>query len=131
MSEQPNFTGRSEDIGVGQYELSNFRAMAASIRVPAGLVAVLYEAADSGCGYGASVDLLEDHVDLSDVNFSSKAAHINVLAATKGSSIWPEISLRTARSSLVTGSAGAREAAGPRPTTPTTSTLRSSASRGS
>jgi hypothetical protein len=62
--EHPNFTGRSTTVGVGEHRLSDFNAIASSIKVPQGLVALLYEHADEGGGYGISVDLPEDHADI-------------------------------------------------------------------
>ena len=76
--EDPNFGGRSQTLGVGQHRLSDFNAIASSIKVPAGLVALLYDHADSGGGYGVSVDLLEDHPDLAQLSFDNKASYVTV-----------------------------------------------------
>ena len=78
LYENKNFQGRSKSVGVGEHRLSDFDAVASSIRVPGGLVAVLYEHADDNGGYGVSVDLLEDRPDLSKVSFDKKAAYVSV-----------------------------------------------------
>ena len=78
LYENKNFQGRSKSVGVGEHRLSDFDSVASSIRVPGGLVAVLYEHADDNGGYGVSVDLLEDRPDLSKVSFDKKAAYVSV-----------------------------------------------------
>src|SRR5438309_8406448 len=78
LYDDPNFSGRSKAVGIGNYRLSDFEGIASSIRVPLGFVAILYEHADEGGGYGISVDLLEDCPDLSKYNLSDKAAYISV-----------------------------------------------------
>lgn len=79
--ENPNFGGRSRTLGVGGYVLSDFNDVASSIKVPTGLVALLYEQVDAGGGYGVSVDLLEDRPDLSQVNFNDKLSYICVFSS--------------------------------------------------
>lgn len=79
--ENPNFGGRSQTLGVGGYVFAELNDLASSIRVPAGLVAVLYEHVDAGGGYGLSVDLLEDRPDLSQVNFNNKLSYICVFSS--------------------------------------------------
>lgn len=78
LYEQPDFKGRSKTVDPGEQSLTDFNNIASSVKVPTGLVAVLYELADEGGGYGISVDLLEDHADLSQLNFNDKASYIRV-----------------------------------------------------
>jgi len=80
LYENKNFAGRSKSLGVGEHRLTDFDAIASSIRVPSGLVAVLYEHSDDNGGYGVSVDLLEDRPDLSQVSFDNKVAYVSVFA---------------------------------------------------
>jgi hypothetical protein len=63
LFEAPDFAGRSLTLDVGQHRFftpDDFNDLASSIRVPAGFVAMLFEHADNGGGYGKAVDLLED-----------------------------------------------------------------------
>ena len=60
--EDPNFEGRSRSFGIGGHRLFNaedFNDVASSIKVPAGLVAVVYEHADERGGFGIWVDFLK------------------------------------------------------------------------
>src|SRR6476646_6206360 len=87
--ENPNFEGRSQTLGVGGHILAAFKDIASSIKVSPGLVALLYEHFDEGGGYGISVDLLEDHSDLSQVNFNDKLSYVCVFSrATPQGFIW-------------------------------------------
>jgi len=88
--ENPNLGGRSQILGVGEYRLCDFNDLASSIYVPTGLVAMLYEHADAGGGYGISVDLLENRFDLSQVGFNDKLSYIRVFNryANVGTYIW-------------------------------------------
>src|SRR5690348_8217890 len=82
--EHANFAGRSSTFGIGQhrlFDMNDMNDMTSSIKIPAGLVAYVYEHADSGGGYGISVDLLEDRADLSQLNFNDKISYINVFNA--------------------------------------------------
>lgn len=72
LYEQPDFKGRSKTVGSGEQSLTDFNRIASSVKVPTGLVAILYELADEGGGYGIPVDLLEDHADLSQLNFNDE-----------------------------------------------------------
>lgn len=93
--ENPNFGGRSQTLGVGGHKLSDFNDIASSIRVPAGLVALLYEDVDAGGGYGLSVDLLEDRPDLSQVNFKDKLSYVCVFFSTTPQGyIWARASMQ-------------------------------------
>lgn len=94
LYEDASFGGRSKSVGVGDYRLSDFEGIASSIRVPLGFVAILYEHADEGGGYGISVDLLEDCPDLSKYNLNDKAAYISVFSATRDGLFWARNSMR-------------------------------------
>lgn len=83
LYENNNFTGASKSLGTGDFLLSDFNDRTASIRVPAGLVAVLYEHASGNTPYGIYVDLLEDAADLSTLNFSKKLSFIRIFSATR------------------------------------------------
>ena len=83
--ENVNFGGRSKVLGVGAYRFftpADFNDVISSIKVPAGLAAVVYADADEGGGYGSWVDLLEDWPDLSKINFNEKISYINVFSTT-------------------------------------------------
>lgn len=93
--ENSNFGGRSKTLAVGNHKLSDFNDIASSIKVPQGLVAIIYENADDNGGYGIWVDLLEDQSDLSQFNFNDKTSYISVFSATReGGYIWARNSLR-------------------------------------
>jgi hypothetical protein len=55
--------------------------MVSSIKIPAGLVAIVYDHADAGGGYGASVDLMEDCPQLATYNFNDKAMYVTIFNA--------------------------------------------------
>jgi hypothetical protein len=89
--EHQNFLGRSRPLGVCEtrlFDFSDLNDSVSSIKVPAGLVAVLYEHADAGGGYGASVDLLEDRPYLSQVNFANKLSYIRVFENNRRGYFW-------------------------------------------
>lgn len=92
LYQNANFSGQSKAFGIGSYLLhdsTDLIKMSSSITVPAGLVAIIYENADAGGGYGASVDLMEDCPDLSIYNFNDKASYITVFNAKNSSGlIW-------------------------------------------
>ena len=95
--DQPNFSGRSRTFFIGEYRLftpEDFSDAISSIQVPQGLVAILYEHADEGGGYGRSVDLLEDCADLSKYNFSKITSYITVFAASRAHFVWVRNSIQ-------------------------------------
>ena len=98
--ENVNFGGRSKVLGVGAYRFftpADFNDVISSIKVPAGLAAVVYADADEGGGYGSWVDLLEDWPDLSKINFNEKISYINVFSTTTSAGfVW-------ARNAMVNG----------------------------
>ena len=65
----------------------------ASIRVPAGFVAYLYEHVDSGGGYGILVDLMEDHADLAEFGLSGNVSMITVFPSTREGLVWARNSM--------------------------------------
>jgi hypothetical protein len=78
------FTGQSKKLKADTaYRLSDFNDITSSIRVPAGLVAVVYEHVDNGGGYGISVDLMEDCPDLSRYNFNNITSYVIILNSVK------------------------------------------------
>jgi hypothetical protein len=89
--EQKNFTGRSETLTSGDHRLTDWKP--ASIKVPAGLIAYLYESADSVGGYGISVDLMEDHRDLSEFGLNGKMSFISVVPSTRQGFFWARNSM--------------------------------------
>lgn len=94
--EEGNFKGRSRTFGVGEYSLTDFDDAVSSVKVPAGLVAMVYENA-AGNGSGVWVDLLEDHYELSSLNLDNKISFIRVFSAANADGlIW-------ARSKMVGG----------------------------
>lgn len=96
--EHANFGGRSRVLAIGQYRLfdtTDMNDMTSSIRVPTGLVALVFEHADTGGGYGISADFLEDHADLAQFNFNDKISYINVFNARQSSGlVWVRGSVR-------------------------------------
>src|ERR1700722_1975324 len=79
--EDVNFGGRSEPLEVGRHRFSAADLQqVSSIKVPAGLVAIVYEHADEVGGYGRSADLLEDHADLTALGLSDTIAYVSVFA---------------------------------------------------
>lgn len=83
LYEHANYTGAFKTLSPGKYLLSDFDDKASSIKVPAGMVAYIYEHAAPSQGYGISVDFLEDVADLSAYNFNDKVSYINVFLTTK------------------------------------------------
>lgn len=83
LYEHANYTGAFKTLGPGQYVLSDFNDVASSIKVPAGMVAYIYEHAAATQGYGIAVDFLEDVPDLSVYGFNDKTSYISVFYATK------------------------------------------------
>lgn len=85
LYEHANFSGQSKTLGVGTYQFSaaDFNDKASSIKVPAGLIAVLYDAVHDKGGYGRYVDLLEDCTDLSVYNFNDKLTYMTIFSATR------------------------------------------------
>lgn len=83
LYEGANYTGGSKTLTPGNYLLSDFNDMASSIKVSGGLVAVICEHGSATMGYGITVDLMENHPDLSVFNFNDKVSYISVFYAEK------------------------------------------------
>lgn len=86
LFDEPNFTGQSKSFPVGTYRFTSqadFNDVASSIRVPAGMVALIYEHANEKGGYGSYVDILEDVPDLSVYNFNNNASYLVVFSLTR------------------------------------------------
>jgi hypothetical protein len=83
-----NFSGDSRSLPIGNYRLNDFNDVASSIRVLPGLVAIIYEHADFGGGYGTSVDLLEDHNDLTVFGLNDKVSYVSVFKSEKPGFFW-------------------------------------------
>ncbi len=83
---QRNFSGQSMVLAAGDNRLTNLKP--ASIRVPAGMVAYLYEHVDSAGGYGILVDLMEDHADLAEFGLSGNVSMITVFPSTRQGLVW-------------------------------------------
>jgi hypothetical protein len=81
------FQGESRHLGIGSHRFNagsngDFNDVISSIQVPGGLVAILYEEADDGGGFGRSVDLLEDCPDLAKYDRDDKTSYLTVFRAT-------------------------------------------------
>lgn len=84
--EHADFQGRSMALGIGQHRLfgpDDMNDLTSSIKVPAGLVAYVYEHADSVGGFGISADFLEDCADLSQFDFNDKVSYVDVFEVEK------------------------------------------------
>jgi hypothetical protein len=95
--ENPNFSGRSKTLSEGEYRFftpADFNDVISSIRVPEGLVAMVFEHADEGGGFGIWVDLLEDWPTLSQFNLDKKISYISVFPATRGTWVWARNSIQ-------------------------------------
>lgn len=94
--DQANFAGRSKTLPIGQHKLSTFTDFpnpVSSIRVPEGLVAMLYEHVNDQGGFGRFVDLLEDRPSLADLGFHGTATFISVFAAAQSGLVWARNSM--------------------------------------
>lgn len=102
--EHSNFSGTSKSFGVGTYRFTtpaDFNDIVSSIKVPAGLVAVIYEHANEKGGYGNYIDLMEDCADLSIYNFNDKVSYLSVFNASKPGYIY--MRNRTIKNQFVAG----------------------------
>ena len=89
LYESPDFGGRSRSFPIGNYRLlsaQDFNDTASSIKVPEGLVAIVYEHADDGGGYGHYVDFLEDHANLAlpAFNFNKQISYLKIFLRRDG-----------------------------------------------
>lgn len=90
--ELANFEGRGIFLDAGEYRLFGLDDMndaISSIQVSNGIVAVVYEHADSASGYGISADFLEDCPDLARYNLNDKISYLSIFRAERPSGlIW-------------------------------------------
>ena len=93
-----NFIGQSRTLGIGGHRFftpDDFNDVIASIKVPAGLVAIVYEHADEGGGYGVYLDLLEDCADLGQFNFRNKISYVTVFQSPNSTGlVWVRNSIQ-------------------------------------
>ncbi len=111
-----NFAGRSKTLDVGSYRFQtpdDFNDVISSIRVPAGLAAMLFEDADDGGGFGRSVDLLEDCPDLSTYDFNDKTSFVVVFSTVRPGFVWVRNSIQNG--AFVNGHWERERASGPPP----------------
>jgi hypothetical protein len=84
--EDVNFQGRSITLDVGSHRLlaaSDLNDEISSIRVPPGLVALVFEHADDAGGFGRSADLLEDVSDLGRIGLGDTISFVEVFASER------------------------------------------------
>jgi hypothetical protein len=84
--EDKHFGGTGILLDVGKYRLeraSDLNDVVSSIEVPVGLVAMVFEHADSGGGYGISADFLENCADLAPLGLNDKISYVNVFRAQR------------------------------------------------
>jgi hypothetical protein len=93
--ENPNYQGSSKTLSVGQYSLSDFNDMISSVKVPPGMVIILYEHSGGTQGYGVTVDLMEDQPDLSTLNFNDITSYAIVSPTTRNNTyVWARGSIK-------------------------------------
>ena len=82
---EANFQGASASVASGEFGESllvlHMNDAVSSIKVPTGMVAVVYEHADSGGGFGRFVDFLEDQPDLSVFGLNDQISWIRAFDA--------------------------------------------------
>ncbi|MBL7772485.1 MAG: hypothetical protein JNM95_06485 [Chitinophagaceae bacterium] len=89
--ENENFQGRSQSMALGNWRLiepTSLNDAISSIKIPAGLVVIVYEHANDAGGFGKSVDLMENHSTLSDIGFNDKISYISVFKSTSNNTFW-------------------------------------------
>lgn len=98
--ENPNFEGRSKSFGIGSHSFLpavGFNDVVSSIKVPAGLVVVVYEHAGPSGGYGHYVDFLEDQPDLARYNMDNKISHLEIFNQSGPDGKWVRNGIRAGR----------------------------------
>lgn len=94
LYDQVNFGGNSRFLTPGKHPLPDFNDATVSIRVPQGLVALVFEHADPEGGYGLAVDLLEDCPDLASLDMAGKVSYVEVFPAEQdGGLVWTRASI--------------------------------------
>lgn len=121
LFENAGFAGRSTTLGPGQHALTDFDDIASSIRVPAGMVALVFESAGASGGSGLTADFLEDCADLTAYYLDNKISYVSVFPATQASGlVW--VRAQIVNGAYVAGHWERRRATGG-PTNPTVPTL--------
>ncbi|HTX41078.1 MAG TPA: hypothetical protein VMD25_04565 [Acidobacteriaceae bacterium] len=115
-----NFGGRSATLQVGNYPLTGSGApldKVASIQVPAGIVAMVFEMADGAGGYGRSADLMENYADVSTLGLSG-IPYIQVFLSERDAPLLEEmIAKAPAAVAATAATSAATKAAATAPTT--------------
>lgn len=92
LYDQPNYTGAAKHVGpTGVYrffDTAGFNDRTVSVKVPAGLVAILYADADDYGGYGNYIDLMEDCPNLARYHFEKRVSFVKVFNAVKPGYYW-------------------------------------------
>ena len=94
LYENPNFTGREMRLGIGPHSLGDFNDMASSIKVPDGLVVIVYEHSTQNVGHGLWVDFLEDQPNLGPLNFDNKISHVKIVPRRNSDAVWVRNALK-------------------------------------
>lgn len=99
LYDNPNFGGRQTSLGIGTHKLIdfNFNDMPSSIKVPAGLVVIVYEHFARGVGYGLWVDFLEDQPNLAQFQLDNKISYLKIVPRLNSNSIWVRNGLKNGR----------------------------------
>lgn len=88
LYDNSNFGGLQKSFGIGEYSLDDFNEKASSIKVPPGLVVIVYEHSAQGVGYGRWVDFLEDQANLRNFNLDNQISRLKIVARTNAGSVW-------------------------------------------
>lgn len=93
--EHADFGGRSRSLGIGSHRFysntdGDFNDIISSIKIPEGYGVIVYEHANEAGGFGASVDLLENNLNLPNQNFNDRISYFTVFSTNeKGKSyVW-------------------------------------------
>ncbi len=83
------FSGITKTIADGSnISLTDFNDKCVSIRVQPGYYVTLYEHADEAGGYGLSIDLMEDCLDLNKYRLANKVSYITVGNTNRQGYVW-------------------------------------------
>lgn len=94
LYEHPNFGGREKSLGIGTHGLADFNDLASSIKVPAGLVVIVYESSTQDVGHGLWVDFLEDQPNLAQFDLDNKISYLKIVPRRSSGSVWVRNGLR-------------------------------------
>jgi hypothetical protein len=119
LYENANFGGREKPFGIGTHSLVDFNDMASSIKVPSGLVVIVYEHSAQDFGYGRWVDFLEDQPNLAQFNLDNKISYLKIVPRMNSGAVWVRNSLQNGQFEaghyLVVGRRGGPPPANPNP----------------